>query len=98
MWRSDQFEFETPDIVVVHKCQNFFQGYVFFYVCVCRSLTNGFKEWNKKAAHIFEYRGFYSFIYHFNIIENAVKLGHNKLGYNENSVKTKQDFKSNWPF
>ena len=40
---------------------NFFftwkQGYVFFYVCVCRSLTNGFKEWNKKAAHIFEYRG-----------------------------------------
>jgi hypothetical protein len=32
------------------------QGYVFFYVCVCRSLTNGFKDWNKKASHIFEYR------------------------------------------
>ena len=34
-----------------------FQGYVFFYVCVCRSLANGFSEWNKKAQDIFSFRG-----------------------------------------
>jgi hypothetical protein len=34
-----------------------FQGYVFFYVCVCRSLANGFGEWNKKAEDIFAYKG-----------------------------------------
>jgi hypothetical protein len=32
-------------------------------VCVCRSLTNGFKEWNKKAAHIFEYKGIHVYYY-----------------------------------
>ena len=31
-----------------------YKGYVFFYTCVCNSLSNGFKEWNKKAQDIFD--------------------------------------------
>ena len=34
----------------------FFQGYVFFYGCVCQSLANGFKEWNKKAQDSFSFK------------------------------------------
>ena len=33
-----------------------YKGYVFFYVCICRTLSNGFAIWNKETRAYFAAR------------------------------------------
>ena len=47
---------EWPILMLILMLVASYKGYVFFYVCVCQSLSNGFKEWNKKAEDSFSFK------------------------------------------
>ena len=47
---------EVPILILILLLVASYKGYVFFYGCVCQSLSNGFKEWNKKAEDSFAFK------------------------------------------
>ena len=47
---------EVPILILILLLVASYKGYVFFYGCVCQSLSNGFKEWNKKAEDSFSFK------------------------------------------